>query len=133
MSDQTDNVSLISSNQPPDVLRLRDADGQPWAITVRADGQLQTAKWPDGEPIRFVREMSLKDMTDTFYDVMADSLESLLQGPSLEELQSRRSEFERVLDNPDASDEYKRVVGKYLLPNLDKEIEKAKTLRVKGQ
>lgn len=37
-------------------LILHDETGQPWAITVRPDGQLQTAKWPDGEPVAFARE-----------------------------------------------------------------------------
>jgi len=30
-----------------DRLVLRDESGQPWAIRVCLDGQLQTAKWPE--------------------------------------------------------------------------------------
>lgn len=36
---------------PPDKLILRDETGQAWAVSVRSDGQLQTAKYPDGEPM----------------------------------------------------------------------------------
>lgn len=32
-------------------LLLSDETGQVWALSVRPDGQLQTAKWPDGEPL----------------------------------------------------------------------------------
>lgn len=30
---------------------LQDETGQEWAISVRPDGQLQTARYPDGEPL----------------------------------------------------------------------------------
>lgn len=37
------------------MLILHDNTGQPWAISVRPDGQLLTAKYPDGEPVAFAR------------------------------------------------------------------------------
>lgn len=39
--------SIIAPRQ----LIVSDETGQPWAISVRSDGQLQTAKYPDGEPL----------------------------------------------------------------------------------
>lgn len=36
--------SLTVQMPPPDILMLRDETGQPWAVTVRPDGQLQTEK-----------------------------------------------------------------------------------------
>lgn len=51
--DASDSVSLmvtnpnfpLTVNTSPDRLILRDETGQLWAISVRPDGQLQTAKW----------------------------------------------------------------------------------------
>ncbi len=34
---------------PPDKLILCDETGMRWAVMVRPDGQLQTAKYPDGD------------------------------------------------------------------------------------
>jgi hypothetical protein len=43
-----DTSSLYVRVPQPDHLVLRDETGQTWAITVATDGQLQTAKHPDG-------------------------------------------------------------------------------------
>lgn len=58
MSDQdSSNLTFVSRTEQPlkpliiERLILRDETGQPWQITVRPDGQLQTAKYPDGEPL----------------------------------------------------------------------------------
>lgn len=55
--DDAGNLSLGSSvaSPPPDQLILRDETGQPWAVTVHPDGQLQTARYPDGGVAECVR------------------------------------------------------------------------------
>lgn len=42
---------IVAADPAPLAVRilLADETGQSWAISVRPDGQLQAAKWPDGE------------------------------------------------------------------------------------
>lgn len=47
-----------ASGVVPSHILLADAIGQAWVLSVRPDGQLQTAKWPDGEPLTPVQRVS---------------------------------------------------------------------------
>lgn len=57
-------LGITQPHPLPDRLVLRDETGQAWTITVRPDGQLQTAKWPDGEP-RTVQMWAMKALVES--------------------------------------------------------------------
>lgn len=59
-------------SEPTERLILHDKTGQPWEITVRPDGQLQSAKYLDGEPMTAI---------DQFDQMFTDRLEELLTEP----------------------------------------------------
>lgn len=59
--------------QPSPQLILRDKTGQEWAISVHPNGQLQTAKYPDGEPMT-VHERGSVTMEDLSKKIADETL-----------------------------------------------------------
>lgn len=116
-----DNSGRIAFS-PPAHLILRDETGQPWAISVRPDGQLQTARWPDGEAVSFVREISTEKIIEIVRNEAAEMLESMFKSPTIEELQEKIKFFhETFLDNPSASGETKRA-ARHIIAEAEREI-----------
>jgi hypothetical protein len=66
-------------SEPQKQLILHDDSGQPWAISVRPDGQLQTAKWPDGEPVT-MKQYEDREFLRVFPRVFAQEMNRLMPG-----------------------------------------------------
>ena len=94
---------------PDDLLRpaayreiaLADENDQVWILSVRPDGQLTTAKFPDGEPVRFALELSIS--REAIQSAMADMLESFNEPVDLDSLRERIASYRARLDNPNLS------------------------------
>jgi hypothetical protein len=120
MSETDDGVTLNDlvlrrpvASPPPDQLILRDANGQPWAVTVGADGQLQTGRYPDGKPSKasdYAVQISVNAIKDTVGNKLADLFESISKAPSFESLKSSLASRQLILAIPNLPESSKRMV-----------------------
>lgn len=118
-----DNSGRIAFS-PPTHLILHDETGQTWAISVRPDGQLQTARWPDGEPVRFVREISTAKLIEIVRNETVDMLESVFAPPSRESLQWSVDFYRKVIGSPESSPAVLRIAEREI-KRLEREIAQA--------
>lgn len=111
MNDQapdSDNLTLVSRQESPGDTKARmallpvfrlvlvDEADQEWALTVRPDGQLQTAKYPDGEPMTAVQRV-----TRSILDAAAATDRSKLKGGERATLSFGVQVAQAILDEPE--------------------------------